>query len=157
MPRSCCNAETLETDVRRIAPRLILLAALAVLLPLHPRPARAEIDLGRPVSLDADDAYLPAVLKILAEKGNLNIVTGPNVTSGKITIHLKDVPVEQAVNLVVRAAGLAYERIGSSILVADSKSLAEETGLSAYTIPLQYADAIDVQAALKNVTEHVQV
>src|SRR5437879_4800522 len=157
MPRSCCNAETLETDVRRIAPRLILLAALAVLLPLHPRPARAEIDLGRPVSLDADDAYLPAVLKILAEKGNLNIVTGPGVTGGKITIHLKDVPVEQAVNLVVRAAGLAYERIGNSILVGEPKSLNEETGLSAYTLELKYADAAEVQIALSGLTDKIQV
>ena len=71
------------------------------------------------VSLDADDASLPAVLKILAEKGDLNIITGPGVSAGKLTIHMKDVPIEQAVNLVVRAAGLAYERIGNSILVAD--------------------------------------
>ena len=135
---------------------LLRAAFVALLLAAGVVPASAA-NLDKLISLDADDAYLPAVLKILAEKGDLNIVTGPNVASGKITIHLKDVPVEQAVNLVVRAAGLAYERIGGSILVADSKSLAEETGLSAYTIPLQYADAIDVQAALKNVTENVQV
>jgi len=128
------------------------LVALAALVPA----ARAA-NLDKLISLDADDAYLPAVLKILAEKGDLNIVTGPNVATGKITIHLKDVPVEQAVNLVVRAAGLAYERIGSSILVADAKSLSEETGLSSYTIALQYADATEVQAALKNVAEKIEV
>jgi type IV pilus secretin PilQ/predicted competence protein len=97
------------------------------------------------------------VLKILAEKGNLNIVTGPGVSAGTITIHLKDVPVEQAVNLVVRAAGLAYERIGNSILVADAKSLKDETGLSSYTMVLQYADATDVQAALKGLAENITV
>jgi type IV pilus secretin PilQ/predicted competence protein len=143
--------------VKRFAPRWLLLAALAALLPLPARPAHAGIDLGRPVSLDADDASLPAVLKILAEKGNLNIVTGPGVTSGKVTIHLKDVPVEQAVNLVVRAAGLAYERIGNSILVADAKSLSDETGLSSYTIELQYADAGEVRTALSGLTENIQV
>ena len=61
------------------------------------------------------------MLKILAEKGDFNIVTGPGVTEGRLSIHMKDVPVEQAVNLVVRAAGMAYERIGNSILVADAK------------------------------------
>jgi type II secretory pathway component HofQ len=79
------------------------------------------------------------------------------VATGHITIHLKDVPVEQAVNLVVRAAGLAYERIGNSILVAESKSLQDETGLSSYTIELKYADASEVQVALSGISEKIQV
>jgi len=143
--------------VNRIVHRCLLLAALAAPLLVPIRPAQAEIDLGRLVSLDADDAYLPAVLKILAEKGNLNIVTGPGVSGGKITIHMKDVPVEQAVNLVVRAAGLAYERIGNSILVAEPKSLSDETGLSSYTIELKYADATEVQTALSGLSDKIQV
>ena len=133
----------------RPALTLLLLASLCV-------PARAA-SLDRPISLDADDASLPAVLKILAEKGDLNIVTGPGVSAGKITIHLKDVPVEQAVNLVVRAAGLAYERIGNSILVADAKALRDETGLSSYTLTLQYADASEVATALKGLSDNIQV
>jgi type IV pilus secretin PilQ/predicted competence protein len=135
----------------------LLLAVLAALLCVPARPARSEPDLTRPISLDADDANLPAVLKILAEKGDLNIVTGPGVASGKITIHLKNVPVEQAVNLVVRAAGLAYERVGNSILVAEAQALKDETGLSSYTMVLQYADATNVQAALKGLAENITV
>ena len=143
--------------MNRLAPRLYLLAVFAALLFVPVRPSQAAGGLDRLISLDADDAYLPAVLKILAEKGDLNIVTGPGVTAGKITIHLKDVPVEQAVNLVVRAAGLAYERIGNSVLVADAKSLRDETGLSSYILTLKYADAIDVQSALKGLTENIQI
>jgi len=143
--------------VRPQATPFALLAALAALILAPVAPVAAAPDLGRLISLDADDAYLPAVLKVLAEKGDLNIVTGPGVSSGKITIHLKDVPVEQAVNLVVRAAGLAYERIGNSILVADAQSLRGETGLSSYTIPLQYADATEVQAALIGLSDKIQV
>jgi type IV pilus secretin PilQ/predicted competence protein len=143
--------------VNRLAHRLVLLAVLAAMLLAPAPPASAAADFARLISLDADDANLPAVLKILAEKGELNIITGPGVTGGKITIHMKDVPVEQAVNLVVRAAGLAYERIGNSILVADAKTLKEETGLSAYTIALKYADAFEMQAALKGLSESIQV
>lgn len=137
--------------------RRIRLALIAGLLALASGRALAAPSLDRPITLDADDAYLPAVLKILAEKGDLNIVTGPGVTAGKITIHLKDVPVEQAVNLVVRAAGLAYERIGNSILVADAKSLRDETGLSSYTIELKNADATEVAAALKGLSDNIQI
>ncbi len=127
---------------------------VAVLLAAFPAGAAAP---SRLVTLDADDANLPQLLKVLAEKGNLNIITGPGVTSGRITIHIKDVPVEQAVNLVVRAAGLAYERIGNSILVADAKSLQEETGLSSYIVDLKYADATEIKAALKGLTDKIEV
>ena len=112
---------------------------------------------SRVITLDADDAALPSVLKILAEKGDLNIVTGPGVSAGRLTIHMKNVPIEQAVNLVVRAAGLAYERIGNSILVADPSSLKEETGLSSYVIDLRFADAIEVTEALKSLGAEIAV
>ena len=132
-------------------PLLSLALTAAVAQPIH------AAALTRLVSIDADETYLPGVLKILAEKGNLNIITGPGVSGGKITIHMKDVPVEQAVNLVVRAAGLAYERIGNSILVAEAKSLKEETGLSSYVVSLKFADANDVKAALKGLTDQIEI
>jgi type IV pilus assembly protein PilQ len=137
--------------------RMFLIAgvvAFALSGPVSPADSLAP---GRTVSLDADDANLPAVLKILAEKGDLNIITGPGVAAGRITIHMKDVPIDQAVNLVVRAAGLAYERIGNSILVAESKTLHEETGLSAYVVNLRFADANDVKAALRGLTDQIEV
>jgi type IV pilus assembly protein PilQ len=130
-----------------------LLAAALVLLALA-MPVAADEKL---ISLDAEDANLPSVLKILAEKGDLNIVTGPGVTNGRISIHMKEVPLDQAVNLVVRAAGLAYERIGNSILVADPRSLHEETGLSSYVVDLKYANANDVKDALKDMAAQIQV
>src|SRR5262245_11471481 len=111
----------------------------------------------RLVSLDAADADLPRVLQILAERGGFNLITGPGVAAGRISVRMKDVPVDQAVNLVVRAAGLGYERIGNSILVADPRSLKEETGLSSYIVELKYADAEEVRAALHDLVETVQV
>ncbi len=120
-------------------------------------PGSVSLAADKLITLDAEDAYLPTVLKILAEKGDLNIITGPGVAAGRLSIHMKDVPVDQAVNLVVRAAGLAYERIGNSILVADLKTLKEETGLSSYVVELKYADAHDVQAAIKNLAADITI
>lgn len=151
---------------RRAAPVLALLAVIALLAsdapvraqsapstPASARPATAD----RPISIDADESSLSSVLKILANNGGLNIITGPGVTDTRISVHMKDVPVDQAVNLVVRAAGLAYERIGNSILVADAKYLKEETGLSSYTVDLKYADALDVKDALKDLCDKIEV
>ena len=131
--------------------------ALLLVLGLVLSPPAALSALEGKVTLDAEDAYLPSVLKILAEKGDLNIITGPGVSAGRISIHMKDVPIEQAVNLIVRAAGLAYERIGNSILVADPKALKEETGLSSYVVPLKCAQAEDVKAALANLAAEIQI
>lgn len=139
---------------------LALGLALGLLTPLV-RPAicaAAAPDAVRLITLDAEDAPLPSVLKILAEKGDLNIITGVGATTtGRLTIHMKDVPLDQAVNLVVRAAGLAYERIGNSILVAEPQALKEETGLSSYVVDLKYADATDVKEALKSIASDIQV
>jgi type IV pilus assembly protein PilQ len=136
-----------------------LLLVLAVAVPLAraaAAPAPAPIA-SRLITLDAEDAPLPGVLKILAEKGDLNIITGLGANAAnRLTIHMKDVPLDQAVNLVVRAAGLAYERIGNSILVAPASALKDETGLSSYVVDLKYADAADVRDALKNISADIQ-
>ena len=52
------------------------------------------------VTVHAEDTYLPTILSILAKQSGFNIVTGPNVeTQEKLTIHLDDVPISQALNL----------------------------------------------------------
>jgi len=140
----------------RAARRLALLV-LALGLVAAPLARAATPAAQRLITLDAEDAPLASVLKSLAEKGDLNIVTGTGVAAGRLTVHMKDVPLDQAVNLVVRAAGLAYERIGNSILVAQVSALKEETGLSSYVVDLKFADAADVKAALKDLAENIQV
>ena len=137
--------------------RGVALFGVALALMLHTAPAGTAAPPPRLITLDADRASLPEILKILAEKGDLNIITGPGVASGQISIRMRDVPVDQAVNLVVRAAGLAYERIGNSVIVADSKSLKEETGLSSYVIPLKFADALEVKDALQKLSADIEV
>ena len=61
------------------------------------------------VTIHAEDAYLPGILTVLAKESGYNIVTDPSVnTQDKISIHLDEVPIEEAINLVVRAVGLGY-------------------------------------------------
>ena len=110
------------------------------------------------VSIHAQDTHLPSILAILAEESGYNIVTGPNVENqSKLTIHLDDVPIDQALNLVIRAAGLSYEIVGNSILVANQSKLSEDVGVSPHVISLKYANANDIAVLLKNVTESITV
>ncbi len=117
-----------------------------------------SIEEEQTVTIDADDAFLPSILTILAAESGYNIVTGPGVNKEeRISIHLKDVPISEAMNLVVRAAGLGYERIGNSFLVAQTKHLKEEVGLTAHVLELQYADATEVKDLLKDFSEKIEV
>lgn len=110
------------------------------------------------VSIDAEDAYLPVVLSILAEKSGYNIVTGPGVSKEeRISIHLSDTPIEEAMNLVVRAAGLSYEIVGNSFLVAKADKLKEQVGLNSYVITLQYAQAEEIKELLTDFAASIQV
>ena len=82
------------------------------------------------ITIHTEDAFLPSILAILAKESGYNIVTDPNVNKqDKVSIHLDEVPIEQAINLVVRAVGLSYEVVGNSFLVADPKKLKEEVEL----------------------------
>lgn len=110
------------------------------------------------VTVHAEDAHLPSILAILAKESGYNIVTDPNVNrQEKISIHLDDVPIEQAINLVVRAVGLSYEVVGNSFLIADSKKLKEEVGVSSFVIPLKYALAEEVKTMLQDISDQIQV
>tara|TARA_B100002051_G_scaffold193037_1_gene183037 strand:+ start:371 stop:1828 length:1458 start_codon:yes stop_codon:yes gene_type:complete len=101
------------------------------------------------VSIHAEDTHLPALLAILASESGYNIVTGPNVQSdNKLTIHLDNVPIDQAVNLVIRAAGLSYEIVGKSILVANQAKIDEDVGATPHVMSLLYANAVDVAGML---------
>jgi hypothetical protein len=110
------------------------------------------------VSLDADDAFLPKVLAALAERSGYNVVAGPEVNNQqRISIHLKNSPVEEAINLVVRAAGLSYEIVGHSFLVSGRENLKQEVGLSPYLVELDYARAAEVKGLLKDLSGNIQV
>ncbi len=108
------------------------------------------------ISLDADSTQVVAVLEVLADKSGLNIVTSPEVQGRAISIHLKNTPFIEALNLVVRAAGLGYERVGNSILVADPQRLATQTGLTTRVFNLQYANADEVVRSLEVVSKEVR-
>ncbi|RJP79805.1 MAG: hypothetical protein C4524_04575 [Candidatus Zixiibacteriota bacterium] len=120
--------------------------------------AVASPNLQKLVTIDAEDAFLPSILAILAQESGYNIVTGPGVNKEeRVSVHLKNTPIEQAMNLVVRAAGLSYEVVGNSFLVAPASKLKEEAGLTSYVVELQYAAAAEVANLLQNFTAEVQV
>ena len=119
------------------------------------------------VSLDFRDADIQNVLRILSYKSGVNIVTGPEVT-GLVTIKLKDVPWQKALDVILETYGYAYEKRGNIILVTtvdnlkkrreDSAALSEQEPLVTQTFILNYAKAsIVVESIGKMLTERGSV
>jgi type IV pilus assembly protein PilQ len=80
---------------------------------------------GNPVSLDFQQADLRAVLRVFSEISGLNIVIDPAV-QGTVDVALKDVPWDQALDIILRANKLGYVVDGSVVRIAPITVLSEE-------------------------------
>ena len=80
---------------------------------------------GNPISLDFQGADLRAVLRSFAEISGLNIVIDPNV-QGTVDVALRDVPWDQALDIILRANKLGYSVDGTIVRIAPMTTLATE-------------------------------
>jgi type IV pilus assembly protein PilQ len=70
----------------------------------------------RLITLDFQDADIKTVLRLMAEYGNTNIVSGDDV-KGKVTLTIKNTPWEQALDAILDTQGLAKKQMGNVISV----------------------------------------
>ena len=112
---------------------------------------------GHPVSLDFQGADLRAVLRTFAEISGLNVVIDPTIT-GSVDVSLRDVPWDQALDIILKANKLGYYVDGSIVRIAPLGVLADEEAqrrkladeqalageLRVFTRPLSYAKAADL-------------
>lgn len=75
------------------------------------------VSVGEKLNLDLRDAGLPEVLDALARLCGLNLVTDASVT-GRVTLHLVGVTCEEAMRFLLEANGLAFRRVGETLIVA---------------------------------------
>ena len=77
---------------------------------------------GRKISLDFQDVEVRTILQILAKESDTNIVASDTV-NGKMTLSLKDVPWDQALDLVMQARNLDMRQQGNIINIAPRDEL----------------------------------
>ncbi len=80
---------------------------------------------GNEVSLTFQDVDVRSVLQILADENDFNLVTSDAVT-GNVTLHLENVPWDQALNIVLQSRGLAQRLIGNVLYVAPASEIATQ-------------------------------
>ncbi len=135
---SLCHRVSDDLVENTRSPRTYSLLSAASVPPLGP-PRSALL------SLHLKDADIGNVLRVLSEKSGLNIVTDSAVTGRKIIVDLENVTVEQALDLICAANGLAYQRRGNAVLVSTPERLGAAVTTASEAMVLKHADLATVK------------
>ncbi|MDX1529372.1 MAG: type IV pilus secretin PilQ, partial [Gammaproteobacteria bacterium] len=117
---------------------------------------------GERLSLNFQNIEVRAVLQLIADFTGLNLVASDTVT-GTLTLRLKNVPWDQALDIILRTKGLAMRKQGNVVLVAPSEEIAareklelesqkqveELAPLRSEFVQINYAKAGDIATLLK--------
>ncbi|HEX7606110.1 MAG TPA: type IV pilus secretin PilQ [Usitatibacter sp.] len=123
---------------------------------------------GEKLSLNFQNVEVRAVLQVIADFTGLNIITSDTV-GGNLTLRLKDVPWDQALDIILQAKGLSKRKNGNVVLIAPTDELAakEKLALEAQnavsdlepvrteSFALSYAKAADVKALLSDKDQRI--
>jgi type IV pilus assembly protein PilQ len=118
---------------------------------------------GEPITLTLKDADIKDVLKTFSVLTEMNIVLDPSV-SGSVTVELRDVPWDQALDLILKINGLDYVLENNVLRVAPIQKLAaEKSARAAFVLeqekakplrtilkPISYSKASDIAALLSS-------
>jgi len=118
---------------------------------------------GDRLSLNFQDIQVRAVLQLLADFTGLNLVASDTV-AGNITLRLKNVPWDQALDIILKAKGLSMRQTGNVIMVAPTREMVQQeeaelladqkieelAPLRSEFIQVNYARASELMALLKS-------
>ena len=83
---------------------------------------------GDKLSLNFQNIEVRALLQVIADFTNFNVVTSDTVT-GNVTLRLKDVPWDQALDIIMQAKGLGLRKSGNVLWIAPKDELAAKEKL----------------------------
>jgi type IV pilus assembly protein PilQ len=104
---------------------------------------------GEKLSLNFQDIEVRSVLQLIADFTGLNLVASDTV-SGRITLRLKNVPWDQALDLILKTKGLDKRKVGNVMLVAPADEIAARERLE-----LETTKQVEELAPIR--TEFIQV
>jgi len=123
---------------------------------------------GEKLSLNFQNVEVRAVLQVIADFTGLNVITSDTV-GGSLTLRLKDVPWDQALDIILQSKGLDMRKTGNVVWIAprDEVATREKLALEAKqqineleavrteSIQVNYQKAADVQKILADPTQKI--
>ena len=126
---------------------LVMMVSLVAVAQEKAAPAAAEPHfMGRPISLDVQEAEIGTVLRSLAGFSGVNIVASPRV-AGKVTVKLEEVPWEEALAVILRAHSFDYIEENGIFRIDTAEELRSEK-LSAERARKQVEDLAELHLGL---------
>jgi len=112
---------------------------------------------GEKLSLNFQSIEVRALLQVIADFTNFNVVTSDSV-SGSVTLRLKDVPWDQALDIVLQAKGLGMRKNGNVLWIApkDEISAKEKLDLESRAA-IQNLEPVRTQSFQLNYTKAVDI
>lgn len=112
---------------------------------------------GERLSLNFQNIEVRSLLQVIADFTNFNVVTSDTV-SGAVTLRLKDVPWDQALDIILQAKGLGMRKNGNVLWIApkDEISAKEKQELEAKAA-LQNLEPVRSQAFQLNYTKAAEI
>ncbi len=113
------------------------------------KPIEGKLGPNDKISLDYKDADLSSVLRALSYSYSLNLVALKDI-KGKVTISLRDVTVDEALEAILSTNGYAYTRKGSIIYISPGPS-AESQGMITKSIGIKFVPVDDAYKLLSKI------
>jgi type IV pilus assembly protein PilQ len=112
---------------------------------------------GEKLSLNFQNIEVRSLLQVIADFTNFNIVTSDSVT-GAVTLRLKDVPWDQALDIVLQAKGLGMRKTGNVLWIAPKDEIASKEKLDLESrAAIQNLEAVRTQSFQLNYTKAADI
>ena len=92
---------------------------------LTAKKSKNVLGVNRLISFNVRDAQLKDIFRVFAQISGLNFIIGDDV-KGTLTMKLKDVPLDQAMNLILQQEGLVAEKKGNVVIIMTSQRYQNE-------------------------------
>lgn len=112
---------------------------------------------GEKLSLNFQNIEVRSLLQVIADFTNFNVVTSDSVT-GSVTLRLKDVPWDQALDIVLQAKGLGMRKNGNVLWIAPKDEIASKEKLDLESrAAIQNLESVRTEAFQLNYTKSADI
>ncbi len=108
------------------------------------------------MDFDFDETELESILRTIGSLAEINIALDPTLKATKLDLHLKNVKIREALNIMADSYGLAFKKIGDSLYVTTKDKLRNDN-LTSRLIKLRNVKAAEIKSMTGSLVEKINI